>query len=133
MRGLPFFDDIRDALPFGTDSFLQGLLLRKMREGRVMGMTVARHPYQSNRYRPGYWNGLQGSRYYGQYFNIESEERITAMMEISAALRSHGINPVVTRWKKYTRIMISRKDYLKMGERLKTQIETINAKYMHGW
>jgi hypothetical protein len=98
-----------------------------------MQMTVVRHSYQSNRYRPGYWNGLQGSRYYGQYFNIESEERITAMMEISAALRSHWINPVVTRWKKYTRIMISRKDYLMMGERLKTQIETINAKYMHGW
>lgn len=98
-----------------------------------MQMTVARHSYQSNRYRPGYWNGLQGSRYYGQYFNIESEERITAMMEISAALRSHGINPVVTRWKKYTRIMISEKEYLTMGERLKTQIETINAKYMHGW
>ena len=96
-------------------------------------MSAGRHPYQSNRYRPGYWNGLCGANAFGQYFNRESEDRIAAMMEISTALRSHGISFSVTRWRKYYRIMIAKEDFLTMGERLKKQIAVINEKNTNGW
>lgn len=94
---------------------------------------MAKQKYRPKRYYPGYWNGLQGWRYCAQYFNINSEDRVTAMMEVASALRSHGIKYTITRWKDYCRVMIAKNDYLAMSDRLKERITNINIKYLKDW
>ena len=92
-----------------------------------------RTSYQSNRFRPGYWNGLCGGEYKGQYFNRESEERVAALMEVTSALREHGIAFEVMRWKNYYRVAITGKAYYEMSERLRRRILEINIKYDKNW
>ena len=55
-----------------------------------------RHSYQTNRYTPGVWNGLGGWTHCAQYFNMESSERVAAMMDIAELLRKNGIEFVAT-------------------------------------
>ena len=94
---------------------------------------MERSSYQSNRYRPGYWNGLNGGVYYGQYFNKDSDDRVAAMMEVTSALKAHGIFYTVTRWKKYYRVTIGAYSYKTMSERLKNRLLDINIKHMENW
>lgn len=96
-------------------------------------MVTERTSYQSYRYRPGYWNGLYGGDYKGQYFNRESADRVSAMVEITSALRENGIIFVVERWKRYYRVMISRSAYESMPESLKDRIREINVKHAENW
>lgn len=78
------------------------------------------------RYAPGYWNGLQGGRYYGQYFSMDDEIRIREMIEVASALSEYGIEYILTKMKRQYRIMISEKDYRHMDEELKKKITCIN-------
>ena len=94
---------------------------------------MAKQKYRPKRYYPGYWNGLQGGMNFAQYFNINSEDRVSAMMEVASALKSHGIKYTITRWKDYCRVMIAKNDYLSLSDRLKGRIARINAKHLKDW
>ena len=92
-----------------------------------------RHSYQTNRYTPGVWNGLGGWTHCAQYFNMESSERVAAMMDIAELLRKNGIEFVATIWKKYCRLIIPKADCKAMPEVLKTTIANINASNTKNW
>ena len=92
-----------------------------------------RHSYQTNRYTPGVWNGLNGWTHCAQYFSMESEERVAAMMDISKLLRENGIDFEATIWKKYCRVKITWRDYRLMPEMLKSKIASINASNRTNW
>lgn len=80
----------------------------------------------SDRYRPGFWNGLNGGTNYGQYFDMEDENRVREMTEIASVLHEHGIMYQITKLKRQYRIMISKRDYLHMDETARETICDIN-------
>ena len=84
--------------------------------------------YQKRRFRPGEWNGLGGWTHSAQYFDVENMGRVATMMDIAELLRRHGIRFTATREKKFTRLMISAKDYQRMPDSLRWKIAEINAK-----
>ena len=92
-----------------------------------------RHSYQTNRYTPGVWNGIGGWTHCAQYFNMESAERVAAMMDIAELLRKTGIEFAATIWKKYCRLIIAKADYRSMPETVKRTIESINASNTKNW
>ena len=96
-------------------------------------MTTQGQAYRPSRYAPGYWNGLHGWKSCAQYFNRESGERVTAMMEVSEVLRRHGVAFSVERWKKYYRIMITNRAYKALPKVAKDTIAKINQKYSGNW
>ena len=81
---------------------------------------------QNKRYSPGFWNGLHGGEYYGQYFDMEDENRVREMTEIASVLSEHGIKYYLTKLKRQYRIMISKNDYLRMDEIARETISDIN-------
>lgn len=78
------------------------------------------------RYEPGYWNGLFGGEYYGQYFEMDDIDRVRAMTEITSALKEYGITYYLSKFKRQYRISISERDYRNMDEKLKARIQYIN-------
>lgn len=84
------------------------------------------HIYQNERYRPGFWNGLNGGKWYGQYFDMEDENRVREMTEIASVLAEHGIKYFLSKLKKQYRIAIREKDYFQMDEIVKETILDIN-------
>ena len=96
-------------------------------------MTTQGQRYRPSRYAPGYWNGLHGWKSCAQYFNRESGERITAMMEICEVLRRHNVMFSVDRWQKYYRIKISYSTYKALPKLAKDTIAQINQKYRANW
>lgn len=85
-----------------------------------------RYHCKNERYNPGYWNGLNGGRYYGQYFDMEDENRIREMTEIASVLSEHGIKYYLSKLKRQYRLMISNYDYFRMDEIVKETILDIN-------
>ena len=85
-------------------------------------------PYKckETRYYPGYWNGINGGMKYGQYFDMEDENRIREMTEVASVLNEHGIRYQLTKLKRQYRITISESDYLHMNEIAKETILDIN-------
>jgi hypothetical protein len=84
--------------------------------------------YKKNeRYEPGYWNGLCGGQYYGQYFEMDDIDRVRAMTEIASLLKSYGVKYYLSKFKRQYRITISERDYRNMGETLKAQIHYLNV------
>ena len=79
------------------------------------------------RYEPGYWNGLIGGEYYGQYFEMDDIDRIRAMTEIASALKEHGVQYYLSKFKRQYRLTITAKAYRNMDENLKAYIHYINA------
>ena len=96
-------------------------------------MNTERHSYQTFRYRPGVWNGLNGGTDYAQYFNRESESRVSAMLEVAALLRENRIGFTVERWVRYNRLTISDSALKTMPETLKKRIIEINASNSDNW
>ena len=92
-----------------------------------------RHPYQTNRYTPGVWNGLGGWTHCAQYFNMESKDRVAAMMCIAELMRKSGIPFEATMWKKYCRLKITKRDYMAMPEAIKAEIRNINVNHTENW
>lgn len=82
---------------------------------------------KNTRYEPGYWNGLCGGQYYGQYFEMDDIDRVMAMTEIASLLKSYGIKYYLSKFKRQYRITISERDYRNMGETLKEQIHYLNV------
>lgn len=82
---------------------------------------------QNPRYNAGYWNGLQGGRYYGQYFLMDDENRMREMVEVASALAEYRVSYTLNKLKTQYRIMISSRDYFNMDERLKERILRINS------
>ena len=81
----------------------------------------------SSRYRPGYWNGLNGGTDYGQYFDMNDTNRIREMAEIATALSEYGIDYNLTKLRKQYRITISKNDYIHMDDLLRQRIFDINC------
>lgn len=96
-------------------------------------MTKQGQRYRPSRYAPGYWNGLHGWKSCAQYFNSESTERVTAMMEVCEILRRHKIAFSADRWQKYYRIMITQRAFNALPELAKKTIAQINQKYAANW
>ena len=92
-----------------------------------------RHSYQTNRYTPGTWNGLNGWTHCAQYFNTESKDRVSALLEITELLRKNRVCFEATIWKKYCRVKISYRDYRSMPEKLTGAIQRINADHCGEW
>lgn len=84
---------------------------------------------QESRYRPGYWNGLNGGMNYGQYFLMDDEKRILEMTKVASVLNEYGIRYQLTKFKRQYRIMISKRDYLHMDKSAKEKIFNINTYY----
>ncbi len=82
---------------------------------------------KNTRYEPGYWNGINGGAYYGQYFEMDDIDRVRAMTEIASALKEHGVQYYLSKFKRQYRITITEKDYRKMDEELKAYINYINV------
>lgn len=82
---------------------------------------------KNTRYEPGYWNGLCGGQYYGQYFEMDDIDRVRAMTEIASLLKSYGVKYYLSKFKRQYRITISERDYRNMGETLKAQIHYLNV------
>ena len=82
---------------------------------------------KNTRYEPGYWNGLCGGQYYGQYFEMDDIDRVRAMTEIAALLKSYGVKYYLSKFKRQYRITISERDFRNMGETLKAQIHYLNV------
>lgn len=80
----------------------------------------------NSRYKPGYWNGLHGGRYYGQYFDMEDENRMREMVEVASVLDRYGIWYEMTKFKRKYRITIHRNDYWNMSNELRNRIAEIN-------
>ena len=85
-----------------------------------------RYQNKNQRYNPGFWNGLNGGKYYGQYFDMEDENRVREMTEIASVLAKHGIKYYLTKLKRQYRISITRNDYYQMHEDAKERIWHIN-------
>ena len=85
-----------------------------------------RYRCNEQRYRPGFWNGLNGGVNYGQYFDMDDENRVREMTEVASVLKEHGINYQLTKLKRQYRIMISKRDYLHMDEIARETILDIN-------
>ena len=85
-----------------------------------------RYCCQNSRYNPGYWNGLHGGMYYGQYFDMEDENRVREMTEIASVLNEHGIRYTLTKLRRQYRITITKSDYFNMDEFVKETILDIN-------
>ena len=85
-----------------------------------------RYHCQNKRYNPGFWNGLHGGTYYGQYFDMEDENRVREMTEIASVLTEHGIRYQLSKLKRQYRIMITENDYLQMDEIVRETILDIN-------
>ena len=83
--------------------------------------------YSYDRYRPGHWNGLNGGMMYGQYFDMEDENRVREMTEVASALSKHGIRYDLQKLKRQYRITISKKDYFDMEDALRKRIYEINC------
>ena len=81
----------------------------------------------NSRYKPGYWNGLQGGEHYGQYFDMEDVNRVGEMLQVASALDSHGVPYCLTKLKTNYRITVSKKDYFRMSEALREKIAEINS------
>ena len=88
-----------------------------------------RERYRCDRYRPGYWNGINGGTHYCQYFDMEDVNRVQEMTEVASALTEYGIDYVLSKLKRQYRIAIKAKDYRRMDETLKRRILHIN--YSH--
>ena len=82
---------------------------------------------QNDRYRPGYWNGLNGGTNYGQYFLMDDENRVMEMTKVASVLNEYGIRYQLTKLKTQYRIMISKRDYLYMNEVARKRILDINT------
>lgn len=80
-----------------------------------------------SRYAPGRWNGLNGGEYYGQYFDMDDENRVREMTEVASELNKSGVAYTLTKLKRQYRIMISNDDYRNMNEELKKRILNINV------
>ena len=52
------------------------------------------------RYRPGYWNGLNGGTHYGQYFDMYDANRVNEMLEVAFALKEYGVGYILTKMKR---------------------------------
>ena len=85
-----------------------------------------RYQCQNKRYNPGFWNGLNGGKYYGQYFDMEDEDRVMEMTEVASVLTEHGIKYYLSKLNRQYRIMISKNDYFQMDEIVKETILDIN-------
>lgn len=82
--------------------------------------------YCNARYNPGYWNGLHGGRFYGQYFDMEDENRVREMAEVASVLNEFGIRYQLSKLKRQYRITISERDYLHMDALARETILDIN-------
>lgn len=80
----------------------------------------------NDRYRPGFWNGLNGGTNYGQYFDMEDENRVREMVEVASVLNEHGIKYQLSKLKRQYRIMITERDYLHMDAIARETILDIN-------
>ena len=87
------------------------------------------HYSTENRYRPGYWNGLNGGTHYGQYFDMDDVNRVNEMISVAASLKDYGIKYDLSKLKRRYRIMVSAKDYFHMDETLKDRIRAINIQH----
>lgn len=85
-----------------------------------------RYSCMNDRYRPGFWNGLNGGANYGQYFDMEDENRVREMTEVASVLNEHGIRYQLSKLKRQYRIMIRKSDYLHMDEIARETILDIN-------
>ena len=85
-----------------------------------------RYYCKNDRYRPGFWNGLNGGANYGQYFEMEDENRVREMTEVASVLNEHGIRYQLSKLKKQYRIMITENDYRNMDEIARETILDIN-------
>ena len=89
---------------------------------------VCKKRIQNPRYNPGLWNGFNGGTHYGQYFDMEDENRIKEMVAIASVLREYGIRYNLTKLKRNYRISITSRDYWHMDEDAKAMILDINMK-----
>ena len=83
--------------------------------------------YDSSRYKPGYWNGINGGTHYCQYFDMDDENRVREMTEVASALANNLIRYDLSKMKRFYRIAISKKDYINMNAALRNQILEINC------
>ena len=88
-----------------------------------------RYYCNSDRYRPGYWNGINGGQYYCQYFDMEDENRVREMTEIASVLIAYGIDYKLSKLKKQYRIMVDKDNYKQMDLLAKEAILNINIRH----
>ena len=88
-----------------------------------------RSPYQSNRYIPGFWNGLNGGTHRAQYFRSGSANRMCAMFEIANILHEYGVRFTITIFKDYYRVMVKDKELCSIPREAKDKIMEINVRY----
>ena len=85
-----------------------------------------RYICQNDRYRPGYWNAINGGTQCCQYFDMEAEGRVREMVRVASVLSEHGIKYTLTKLKRQYRIAIAYDDYRQMDEIAKETILDIN-------
>ena len=90
------------------------------------GVCEKRLQNRNPRYDPGFWNGINGGTYYGQYFDMEDVNRIKEMLAIASVLTEYGIRYILTKLKRQYRISITRNDYFNMDEDAIERIWNIN-------